>query len=492
MLRREHGLWLVGILGGLSAAQATTACGDSFGSCQDSRTCVPKSNEGGAAGEGSPVSDQGGAADAGASSEGAQGGVAVADGGSSIGGGGGESALPECADGYSDWLTSSFAFPDGDVIGTADFPSMPWAKSGNLKIDTGRLSGAGAAIVSQGTAFPYAGSRLRFRTRFTDSNQQVTAAFDAAKDGSGGVRIEVDGSGRLSLAEGKTTIAFADLAPLDAGIDWFIEGHFEATSATIQLSRKNYASEKQAEIVATIDSDALKASASGTKAVIALASSGGTSPSVDEVSFARCGAEPPAYTEQLVDTFERADSTVVGHAEVPATSVWTTSSASERIVSGALLSEGLKSSTIPLKVSTAGLRIRTAVEIVEAANAYLWADVNYNVAAGEHGSTDPGFWVWGGPSDGFLVLDTFGGVGQGVEAPVNVTAGVTYYVELNRDDDIAVLTLRSQSFTGPILGIQSDTGVSSVDSAGDHFTLGDEGGGGTLFHEVRVENYQVP
>jgi hypothetical protein len=201
----------------------------------------------------------------------------------------------ECPDGYSDWLTSSFAFPDGDVIGTADFPSMPWAKSGTLAIDTGRLSGAGAAIVSQGTTFPYAGSRFRFRTRFTDSNQEVTAAFDAAKDGTGGVRIEVDGFGRLSLTEGKVVVAFTDLAPLDTGVDWFVEAIFKDTSATITLARSNYGSEKKADIQATLETDALKVNAAGAKTALTLASTGGIAPAVDELAFARCGVAPPDY-----------------------------------------------------------------------------------------------------------------------------------------------------------------------------------------------------
>jgi hypothetical protein len=130
--------------------------------------------------------------------------------------------------------------------------------------------------------------------------------------------------------------------------------------------------------------------------------------------------------------------------------------------------------------------------MIAATEPYLWADVNYNVAAGKHGETLPGFWVWGGPTDARLYIEIFGTPPEGVKVPVTVTSAISYYVELNRDDDIAVLTLRSQSFSGPILGILSKTGVSSVDGTGDHFTLGDEGGAGTLFDEIRVENYVVP
>jgi hypothetical protein len=366
---------------------------------------------------------------------------------------------------------------------------MPWAQTGALKIDTGKLSGTGTAIVSQGAAFPYAGSRLRFRARFTDSKQQVTAAFDAAKDGTGGVRVTLDAAGSLTLTEGAKAVGTTDVPPLESGVDWFVEATFKGASASVLLSRDNYASEKSATLTKSLATDALKVTAAGVKTVAVLASAAGIAPSLDELSVARCGVTPPDLTPQLVDTFERADSTTVGHAEFPASSIWVTSGNTERIVGGALETEGLKTTTIPLKVPTDGLRIRTTVRMADGASPGLWADVNYNDAAGQNGPPGNGFWVWASPGDGKFYTTIFGGA-QEMSHPVKFTPGVAYFVELDRDGGVAVLTVRSQSYAGPILGTHSGTGL--LPATGDHFTVGDAGGGGTLFDEIRVESYLVP
>jgi hypothetical protein len=402
-----------------------------------------------------------------------------------------------CPDGYSTWLSSSFSFPDGDVIGATDFPPMPWAQAGMLKIETGRLSGTGTAIVSQGAVFPYAGSRVRFRARFTDSKQQITAGFAAAKDGTGGLRISVDAAGSLTVTEGETAVATGEMPPLESGVDWFVEATFKDSSARVLLSRGNYASENGATLTKALSTDALKVVAAGTKTVAALASSGGTSPSIDEISFSRCGVEPPDLTPILVDTFERADSTALGNADFPANLPWTAVPIDPqydpevKIVDGGLQVSGLSSARLPLPtVPVHGLRVRTTIRADED---YLWADVNYNGGSSIKDITKyPGFWVWNAQDSVFTAI--FGGLrNETKHSDTILNAGTSYFVELDRDDAIAILTIRKTSFSGEVVLVFPQTGLSEAQNAGEFFWLGTESGVQTTFFEdVRIDQYEVP
>jgi hypothetical protein len=406
--------------------------------------------------------------------------------------GGAPTATPECPDGYSDWLSSSFSFPDGDVIGATDFPPMPWGQTGALKIDTGKLTGTGTAIVSQGTAFPYAGSRLRFRARFTDSNQQVTAAFDAAKDGTGGVRVTLDAAGKLTLTEGKIVVATANVPPLETGVDWFVETTFKATDADVVLSRNNYATEKSATSSFLLSTDALKVTAAGTKAAAVLTSTAGIAPALDELSFARCGAEPPELTPLFADSFDRADSAMIGKADFPANATWIASSASATLANGGLQVTGLATAHVPLATVPAdGVRIRTTVRSV---GDFLWADVSYN-----GGSSDvddifkvPGFWVWNEPTT--VYTDIFGGLTTETKNPgKSLTAKTNYFVELDRDDPIATMIVRKTSFTGEIVLVVNQTGLSTAQNVGQFLWLGTESGvQTTLFDDIRVDHSTCP
>jgi len=124
-------------------------------------------------------------------------------------------------------------------------------------------------------------------------------------------------------------------------------------------------------------------------------------------------------------------------------------------------------------------------------NPYLWADVNYNVPAGLHGSTLPGFWVWGPPNGNYFYTSIFRGVSNETKHDVGISPDVPYFVQLDRDGDVAVLTMREQSFTGPILSVDFDNDLSAMADPGGYFTVGDEGGDGTRFEELRLDNYIV-
>jgi hypothetical protein len=377
------------------------------------------------------------------------------------------------------------------MIGTPDFPSMPWVKTGSLKIDTGRLSGVGAAATSQGVAIPYADARVRFRARFTGSDQKVTIAFDAASNGSAGVRITVDSAGSLSLTEGTVLIGSKDFAPLETGVDWFIEAIFGETGAEISLARANYGTEKQAKIEATLSTASLHAQASGKTAAVELASPSGVVPAIDELFVATCGSPAPGYKPKFIDTFERANSSTLGKAELPADLAWSSSSTNIKIVDGALQTAGeLEVATIPLQLSLTGLRIRTTVKVVLVTSgpSGLWADVNVNVTQTSNGMPAQGFWFWG--ESNYFYTGIFTGGGE-LKHDVALSRPEKYYVQMDRDANVAVVTVREQSFEGPILGAQFAGGLLPNAEPGGFFSLGDEGGAGVRFEDVRADNYSV-
>jgi hypothetical protein len=394
-----------------------------------------------------------------------------------------------CAEGYHDWLTSTFAFPDGDVLGTADFPSYPWVPTGTLEIKSARVQGVGSAIISQGSVFPYAGLRFRFRARFNDSKEAITVAANTAADGTGGLRITLEAAGELVLVEGMAVRGQASLEPLESDVDWFVEAVFKGTDAVVSVSGKNYPSGTGSELKAEVAASALKGTAVGVKASVRLDSNAGVSPAVDELSVARCGAVAPDYKAKLIDTFERPNSASLGKAELPADAAWTTSDPGIKIVDGALQTSGnLKAANIPLEVILEGLRIRTTVRAVNGTGPYLWADVNFNVVKDATGAPHQGFWVWGGPKESTFHTGLFTGGGE-VGHSGSASPAEKLFVQMDRDGDAAVITVRSQSFEGPILGAQYAGSLMATPNPGKYLTIGDEGGQGTRFEDIQVDNY---
>jgi hypothetical protein len=485
---------------GVVAASVTSGCGDDFESCRESRTCAAaEGGEGGEAGE----ATESGTAGVLESNAGGGGGIAGSDGSSEggtavggvggvggIGGVGGVGEEPRaCADEYIDWFKSSFSFPSGDVIGTADFPSSPWVKTGSLKIDAGRLTGAGIAVASQGVVIPSANARVRFRARFTDSDQKVMTAFDAVDNGSGGVRVTLDAAGHLSVAEGKKLVGSADFPPVETGTDWFVEAVFSGARGEVSLARANYGTEKGAKVEVTLSTASLEAATTGKTSSVELVSASGVVPSIDEIAVATCGMPAPGYQPKLIDSFERADSGSLGNAEFPAGLAWSSSSTTIRIVNGALQTAGeLAVATIPLQVPLTGLRIRTTLKVVmvETGPSSLWANVNVNVTQTSNGLPAQGFWVWGENSAFYTGIFTGGGE---VKHQVALSSAKKYYAQMDRDGDVAVVTVSEQSFDGPILGAQFAGALLPNAEPGGFFSLGDEGGAGVRFEDVRVDTF---
>jgi hypothetical protein len=471
-------------------------CSDGFTSCYEVRAC-PAGIESGAGGEGSSEmpSAHGGVGEGGERATG----VALAGDGPKLDAGAAgvgtdagddDDPVPACKAGYRDWFTSSFAAPDGPTLGTPDFPSLPWVNAGNLQLAAGRVTGAGRAYVSAGRDFVSGAWRLRFRARFSGSSQQVSAAFNASEAGLGGARVTLDSSGQLVLSARGAELGGARFEPLDPGVDWFVEALFHDSGANLAVSSLNYASEVGAKAHARFSTpEAWEQTSAGTIAVqLASASASVSSPLLDELSLAGCGSEPPEYEALLIDTFERADSTELGQAEHPPSTPWTSSGVAARILNGGLELKDLANATAPLVAPTKGLRIRTTVSLV---HNYLWAIVSYNVSAGDYGVKVPGFWVWGPPDEGYVYTGISRAVENESKHPFGISPGIPYFVQLDRHDDVAVLAVRTGSFTGPIVTLKASSGLSSADDTGGYLTLGNEGGDGTRFEDIRFDTYPV-
>lgn len=203
--------------------------------------------------------------------------------------------------------------------------------------------------------------------------------------------------------------------------------------------------------------------------------------------MATCGLAAPEYEPKLIDTFERPDSDVLGKAEQPGDLAWSSSSASIKIVDGALQTAGeLKVAAIPLQVPITGLRVRATVRRVESSSGLgLWANVNVNVTPTSNGLPAQGFWVWG--DDSAFTTGIFTGGGE-VQHDVGLS-DQKYFVQMDRDADVAVVTVREQSFDGPIVGAQYAGALLQNAAPGGFFSLGDEGGAGVRFEDVRVDVY---
>ena len=135
---------------------------------------------------------------AGSSGEGedrSEGGAAISDGGNNsigaapvgeggVGGEGGAGNAPTCGPVYNDWLRTTFPYPDGGILGVADFPSSPWRSiKGTLTTEGGaaRSTGNSLGVASQGVAFGSAATRARFKLNFAKAEQTAAVRMNAER-----------------------------------------------------------------------------------------------------------------------------------------------------------------------------------------------------------------------------------------------------------------------------------------------------------------------
>lgn len=353
-----------------------------------------------------------------------------------------------------------------------------------MRIEGGRLTGTGQTVVYQGTVFELGDSRLRFRLRFTDLKQAVAVAINAGEIGSGGVRISLTADGKLVLSDGATIVGAVQTSPLDDGEERFVEVVLGEQASSIRIARKNYPT-KQSQLDGELKIGAWEPSAKSAFATVALTATG-IAPTVDDIHFARCGSEPPAYETLLFDDFERPNSTSIGQSEVPPGLVWEGTEGTS-ISDGSLLTRGVSEARIPLGVlSQPHVRVRARIRGRDGETAF-WTNFNYNSAAvSENVVDDPGFWVWGYINKASY-LTVFGTGNETNFDSARVSLGTDYFVEFTRSQSIALLSMRSTSFDGPIMAaLLAD--VSGVPNTGDYFKLGSSGSA-AVFEDIRVESY---
>jgi hypothetical protein len=142
---------------------------------------------------------------------------------------GGGANTPACATVYGDWFRATFPYPDGGILGVADFPSSPWrAISGTLTTESGaaKSSGNSVAVASQGKVLDGVGTRIRFRLGFAKAEQTVTMRMNANGDGTGGLAIRVSAdTGEVTVSVGDKALATKAFGALDAGTPLFRPGH---------------------------------------------------------------------------------------------------------------------------------------------------------------------------------------------------------------------------------------------------------------------------
>lgn len=138
-----------------------------------------------------------------------------------------------------------------------------------------------------------------------------------------------------------------------------------------------------------------------------------------------------------------------------------------------------------------GLRIRTTLRTLESS---FWADVNYNTIADPDvlNTEAPGFWLWNSDASA-TYAHIFHGSSSTEHVGKAISIGVDYFVELNRDDGSAVLTVRTGSFSGPILLAHGDKGLTAAQNTGEFLKLSTASGvAGVTFKDIRVDRYALP
>jgi hypothetical protein len=286
-------------------------------------------------------------------------------------------------------------------------------------------------------AFPYAGLRLRFHFRATTTDRVVQVAVNATEAGTGGLHATVStDTGELAVLDGSDALGSQAAGELDTDTDYFVELLILGSELSAVLSTGDYASEPGAVEVVRVEVSSFEAEAPREFLTIGLSSS---EIGIDEVSVARCGAAPPAYTPLFRDTFTRPDSSTIGNAELPATSTWS-DDADASIVGGAVSftdAGGIQVGQGEHYEDSWLLRVRATLRF----GVQGWFTVLYN---GAGGGVVRGFDIWRQDDETTRL--------RGQEYAFALTLDTDYYLEFNAFESYAVLTVRQDSYAGPILG----------------------------------------
>lgn len=192
-----------------------------------------------------------------------------------------------------------------------------------------------------------------------------------------------------------------------------------------------------------------------------------------------------------MDTFERADSSSLGNAELPAASTWRKAeSDTTAITSGALEIEQLSTVDIDqaAQLPLDGLRARV---VFAPKHLNSWLTFKFNKPNTSPSASDLGFWAWGDVKGVYTAVFAGNKTPELLHTGVKFSAGATFYAELNVDSGVGVLTLRTARFSGLIVAAHTERGL--LPTAGKLLvfqTSNGIDGQGTLIDEVIVESYQ--
>lgn len=432
-----------------------------------------------AGGSSEPIGEGGSASgDAGATSS---------SGAPALGGEGGGANAPACGTVYGDWFRATFPYPDGGILGVADFPSSPWrAISGTLTTQSGaaRSSGNSLAVASQGKALDGVGTRARFKLGVAKAEQTVTMRMNADSDGTGGLAIRVAGdTGEVTVSVGDQALATEAFGALDVGTPYFVQVTLSEGSLAATLSTGNYAGVPGANELGTLVLDQLD-TPTGTYAAIEL---NGTGTNIDDLSLAVCGASPPKYEALLRDTFTRASSASPGKPEIPATSTWASSLGNGAKVSiGAnelLLSQGASIYTDQGQhYAGSGLRFRSSAKFASLG----WFVLHFNAKA-DLGGGPLGFDLWR-ETDSNIFIEYSGATGSG-RFPFALDVDSYYFLQFDVDGDTAVATMRSGSYEGPIMFGSYSAGLVDPPVAQKTLSVGNTWSSDLAITEVFVDQY---
>lgn len=391
-----------------------------------------------------------------------------------------------CSTAYSDWFRATFPYPEGGVLGVADFPSSPWRTlSGTLTTTSGAAVSAGSsvAVASQGAALPYDGVRARFNVQFSKGEQTAALRFNASAAGAGGIAIRIAGdTGELTLTAEDQPLSTKSFGAIALNTPVFVQATFENGTASVSLSTKNYTDVPGAVPVGALDVSGLKA-ATGTYAAIELA---GTGASIDDIGFARCGAAAPKYKALLRDTFNRASSATPGAPELPAASTWAGDTDNISITSNALtfsnMNGGIIATAQGQHYASSGLRIRASVKFdIEG-----WFFMLFNgTPAG--GGTSTGFDLWR-EKDTNVYIEYGNATGSG-RFPISLDVNTFYFLQFDVQDEVAVATMRTGGYDGPILFGSFATGFTATPGAQATFGIGNTWSSNLAIDEVLVDQY---
>lgn len=424
---------------------------------------------------------------------GSNGGVATGDAGSSssgaapIGGEGGVANSPACGSVYNDWFRATFPYPDGGILGVADFPSSPWRLiSGTLTTLDGaaRSTGNSLAAANQGLAFDSVATRARFKLSFAKAEQTAAMRMNAERDGTGGLAIRVAAdTGEVTVSIDDQAIATEAFGALDAGTSYFVQATLSEGSLAVTLSTGNYAGVPGGNPLGTLVVDQLDSAPTGTHVAIEL---NGTGTSIDDLGLAACGTSPPKYKALLRDTFTRPQSASPGKPEIPATSTWTSSlGTGAKVNIGAnelLLSQGASIYTEQGQhYGGSGLRFRSSAKFASLG----WFVLHFNAKA--DGGAPVGFDLWR-ETDTNIFIEYGGAAGSG-RYPFALDVDTYYFLQFDVDGDVAVATMRSGSYEGPIMFGSYVSGLVDSPVAQTRFSIGNTWSSDLAITEVFVDQY---